>query len=496
MEHLLKFKMRMSLLTTEEFNQLLTSFDKDYLINVLFKLLHQSFIPKSKCLSFKDNVSFINNTIQKIDKIIYSRENNHNEHDDDLDIDIQTSNKVIKLDELSLPIISLISGFLQFKDMISFEKTNKTIFIGTRSPLSLQKLDEETFTKCIKYSHENSCIYNWFRFRNIKSVTLDADEVDELYYDDEHPKYKDENMEILHLPIWKSVTKLTFTNSWTNQTIDHILSNKTCLQNLEYLLWPADEELFNEKTSLRLPQLQGFGATVGTHEYVAEKLDKEKFKSFHGWCSDLGALHDNHKAHQLQELCLFDPRSKSNQDEFLAKERGDLYSGFRNLKRLSINFGDMTTYNYNFIMNDLFVSNIDTLEYIGITCQYKTFGVMESKYVMKLLQHSLNKIINCKSRLTIKIRGNGVGEEGLNALKEQTQEYIQTLTDLLSQKIKDFMLILNIDGIYKELKDKLDTNKYLINTGICENGYCYISNKECAICGYNGNWMMKCKNCE
>ena len=81
--------MRMTLLTKEEFNELLMSFDQDYLINVLFKLLHQSFIPKSKGLSLKDNLSFINNTIQKIDKILHSRENNHNEHADDLDIDIQ-----------------------------------------------------------------------------------------------------------------------------------------------------------------------------------------------------------------------------------------------------------------------------------------------------------------------------------------------------------------------------------------------------------------------
>ena len=58
------------------------------------------------------------------------------------------------------------------------------------------------------------------------------------------------------------------------------------------------------------------------------------------------------------------------------------------------------------------------------------------------------------------------------------------------------MLILNIKHIYKELKDKLINNKCSVKTDIDNNGYCYISNEKCSICGYNENWLMKCQNCE
>ena len=294
-------------------------------------------------------------------------------------------------------------------------------------------------------------------------------------------------MEIFHLPIWKNITKLTFTNEWDNKIIDHIMSNKTYLQNLQYLIWHADDEYFTKDTSLRLAQLHGYAETVKEDGYVTQNLDKEKFKSFHGWCVDLAALHEKEKAHQLQELCLFDPRSKLilDEDEFLAKQCGNLYSGFKNLKRLNIGFSDIITYKP--IIIDLFTSNIDTLEYIGINCPWKIrVGGQESQYVLTTLMECINK--THKSNFKIRITGNEIGDCLISD--------IITLSDILSKQTENFMIILNINHIYKELNDKLINNKLLVKTDIDDNGYCYISNKECLICGYNENWSMKCQNCE
>ena len=87
------------------------------------------------------------------------------------------------------------------------------IFIGSRSPPSLPKLDERTFTECMYYSAQNASIYNWFRFKNIKSVTISPIDAEHHYYScdvDCCPIRDEDEMEFRHLPIWNSLYKLHF----------------------------------------------------------------------------------------------------------------------------------------------------------------------------------------------------------------------------------------------------------------------------------------------
>ena len=51
---------------------------------------------------------------------------------------------------------------------------------------------------------------DWFRFKNIKSVTLSPSDVyDQCYDGDDDPIRNEDKMEFKHLPIWKSLDKLS-----------------------------------------------------------------------------------------------------------------------------------------------------------------------------------------------------------------------------------------------------------------------------------------------
>ena len=245
MEHLLRLKMRIESLSKEEASKLIINLDHQFLIDLLYKFFYQSFFRMRDCSEFENNISIINTFITKIDKIIHSRAFDMAETEEDEDIDININqHEPIKLDELSLPSISLISGFLPMKDLLKFEKTNKRIFIGSRSPLSLQKLDEDTFLECIKYSNQKRCMYNWFRLRNIKSVTINPERVyDELYYneDGEELKPNENDIEYRNLPIWNSIEKLSFTEHWDKTQIDDIFKAKDNFKHLQFLSWRQEE---------------------------------------------------------------------------------------------------------------------------------------------------------------------------------------------------------------------------------------------------------------
>ena len=438
------------------------------------------------CSEFENSISIINKFITEIDKIIHSRAFNTTENEEDEDIDININHhEPIKLDELSLASISLISGFLPFEDLLKFEKINKRIFIGSRSPLSLQKLDEYTFLDCIKYSNHYKCMYNWFRLRNIKSVTIDVDYVYyELYDDDEEPKRNENNVKFRHLPIWNSIEKLSLTADWHPKEIDDLFKAKDIFKNLQFLSWKQEEyngEPIDKDKSFILPQLKGCDFYVDYDGPSVNQLDTEKFESYHGIHYDLDALHRNNKAQQLRELCL------RGDDMDINDEIGDnVHSDFRDLRRLNIDFNDMKAYKP--IMMDLLNGNIDTLEYVGVKCDCDKAYDKGLQIVMEIFSDCLKN--KHKSKLKIRITAS------TKIQKINNIDFIN-LIETLSKMTDNFMLILIIPGIYEELDEKIKSDdKYLINTDKNNKGYCYISNKGCTLCGYSENWIMTCKNCE
>ena len=114
MEALLRFKTHMQYLSKQEFNQLINTLDHEIIIEFLYQLLYESFLKMKDPSKFEAHLTFINNLIRTANKIIQRRKHEQAQQENDVagfDSISHSHSKLIQLDELSLPIISSISGF-------------------------------------------------------------------------------------------------------------------------------------------------------------------------------------------------------------------------------------------------------------------------------------------------------------------------------------------------------------------------------------------------
>lgn len=485
MEHLLNFKWRMKELSKEEFAKFIITYDHKVIIDLFYNLFFVAFIAMKNSRSFEDNIATMKDMITRADEIIQERNVPSAEHDGDKDNDTNY-HKVIKVDELPLPLISSISGFLPFDDVLNFEKSNKRIFIGTRSPLSLQKLDVPASTDCMEYSADNRCIYNWFRFRNIKEIYLIH-----------HRNEKD--MEFKHLPICNTVNTLHFFTSRCMKFQRYIIENLQCYSNITYLDWDIEAdadiiELFREQ-SLTLKHLKGYSGDVDGCGFIVDALDENEFKSYHGDYLSLELLYNGNKSQQLEELCIKDTDTTLFK---MANDFVEVFSTLNDLKRLNMNVlaDDDEYYEY---FETMMTNTIDTLEFIGLqlnACQQTNRDEALSKALSILSDCMQNQH---KSRLKITI--DALFDDDIDEItQDHVLEGVSELLDVLVKAVDDFMIIFRLSaetsaGFYLAIQDEHETDdRFVIDYMNIDEVYdrCCISNKECTICGYNENWSMKC----
>ena len=181
MEEFFRLKTRLESLSKNEFITFIKSQDHRCIMHLLFHALSKQLLTITDTEEYRATVLMMKQMTSKIDNIIYSRDNNKTQHEEeeeeeeDIDININPTTSKINLNKLSSILVSHISGYLQFKDLISFEKVNRNTFIASRSPIIQNILNKDLFIKCIKYSNNNTnkYIYNLYRFRNIKSIEID-----------------------------------------------------------------------------------------------------------------------------------------------------------------------------------------------------------------------------------------------------------------------------------------------------------------------------------
>ena len=158
-----------SLTDNEYFESFIKSLDRNYLSSIIFN----AFNYKLQAITNKKEINVISSNLselsQKVTNIIESRQNaesgNKTEHN---------VYKLDKIDKLPLNMISNISSFLPYSDLTSFELCNRTIFVGSRTPLSLHSLPTKRFADILRYCTTNKYKYHWklYRFRFCKSINL------------------------------------------------------------------------------------------------------------------------------------------------------------------------------------------------------------------------------------------------------------------------------------------------------------------------------------
>ena len=193
MEELIRFRTRIDLLSKQEFIAFISSQDHEYLINTFFNSYLYQFITMKNAPEFDRKLVNIQQMTANIDKIIHQRDKNQqtypqNDDEDDDDMDLSKHPQSTKLDQLALSLISHVSGYLQLTDLLSFELVSRNIFIGSRSPIIPQIMLYDQFVKCLEFSNNTRRIYNWYRFKNIKSISLPLEHTFNQYYNVKRPR--------------------------------------------------------------------------------------------------------------------------------------------------------------------------------------------------------------------------------------------------------------------------------------------------------------------
>eukprot|EP01083_Nonionella_stella_P091485 255798_1 len=521
MEELIKFRSQIDLLNNKEFITFIQSFQRENVTNLFFGYFRYQLINTTNYQQWQQEVlPNIHIMICQIQKIIDSRSK--------LVQDEQQNN--INLDDLPLVMISSISSFLDLKDTLKFEKTNRNIFIGTRSPISRQSLDAKPFTHCLSYSNAHSFTYNFYRFRCVQQLTIDTnDMMYEFYdYDEAREGFKEkENCyvdDINMLPIWDRLTTLSLINNEHVQYDDvppifDMLSD-SIFDNITTLTWHANEDLRAESEmseiaiidnnmfpSLRYLHLECFLNSDFMFDSSALKglsitySQREFCQGFiHRACNTLESLHL--KSFSSDVLRLF---SKQNKfvclKELCINQQTQTDIGFvnevhaqnvSNLQRFhcTIPHGMKSKDELKALMHLLL--SVRSLNYVSVHCEYdmllNTFQIIQSALNGQVQQNkdSIKIEIVCDKRFKA-----ASGEEA------KMQSNIVDLVRILDRISKHFMLICRIYRISKGVlkhKDQLDKNgAYLFQTHgkhkVC------ISNRKCNINGYHEKWIMNCCCC-
>ena len=171
MEKLILLRQGTRRLNDHEFKSLLTNIGRDKVTTLLFKqLLHQ----------FNTNQSEedIDEIQSNISQIIHQRKDEMNASTDG----IEEKSSPISIEDLPNEMLSEISTFLRFDELLNFEKVSRALFIGSRSSSQpIHSMDRDAFTKLIQYRAKHK--EERHRQLRIKSLSVDCDDLCRQDYD-------------------------------------------------------------------------------------------------------------------------------------------------------------------------------------------------------------------------------------------------------------------------------------------------------------------------
>eukprot|EP01084_Bolivina_argentea_P184759 318661_1 len=198
MEELLQLNTSMKCLTSDEFSSWIQSFNQKQISSFIFQSILNQIENAKKTSEIQLTISFtkeLNNTAKEI---INARPKCETKND---------VSSITKFNKISYTTISKIASFLDFKSVFNFEKCSKSIYIGTRSPLSLYKMNEYYFGKCVKYAQANKSIYYFHRFQNINTICLEV--MDFYVQDNDSELTKYAAISLNDIPIWNNLKDIT-----------------------------------------------------------------------------------------------------------------------------------------------------------------------------------------------------------------------------------------------------------------------------------------------
>eukprot|EP01084_Bolivina_argentea_P272419 463811_1 len=261
MEHLIQLRSGVKTLNDDEFLNLISSFDKQYLTTILFNHFYHCFNNVTSQTEFNGTISMLQTFNNKISKIITSR-NDVNKNEPKHKLDVET----IQMDKLPLVLISEISSYLEFCDIKSFEICNRSVFIGCRSPISLYELPTQYSTKLIKYvqNQYHNTYFHWYRFNSLKKFEIVIDDYVTIIKHNPYIKY---NYKLNNIPIWNTIQLLIISQGYnTDEELEFYKNYKPMLN------------FFNDFSNLKCNQLKHFRNDVYwmLEEYLSNFVSKNQ----------------------------------------------------------------------------------------------------------------------------------------------------------------------------------------------------------------------------
>lgn len=530
MEELIRFRSRMDLINDDEFIMFIKSYSKDFVANVLFQHFHNQLIHTNNIQEWENKIRpNVDKMSDTINNIIDSRNKNNQKNKDDQEIDIderkeQTIN--LKLDNLPFIMISYISSFLNIDDTLIAERTNGSLFIGSRSPISIQKMNKNQLTKCIKYSNLHQCMYNFYRFQSIKELVIDVQQIIDEYYYYEDSEYKHRmdytfiKPNLSNLPIWTNLKTLKmegdespnfeigFVTNFDKQNLSKITTftynggpfydlsefTKDIFPNLEFLELDTAQMSWNQLDDadildeidimFDLSALRGLSIIPHDNDNYQPIMRRvcHSLESFHTTMSDgCIVLCPENKLAQLKEICIRFKHDLCYGEDQDALEDEDLLNG---LERINLDISRVENIT-NQMVDPTFIHFLlsgRSLNYLSIKC---------SKYQqLRIILEILRNVVNSGRKTLIKVRISCLNYSDQKNGADINNE-ILNLTNCLLKMSDHFMLICDIPSINLAVNEF--NNKCLIEYD--GNNKCIVSNKGCTINGYHEQWIMNCDCC-
>eukprot|EP01084_Bolivina_argentea_P164503 286005_1 len=231
MELLLLLKSGIETLTNDECITFMQSINKKYFATILFNNFFHDFNNFQTQSEFNTTISKLKTFNEEISKIVSLRESKPPDNKSKP----KSKSKPIQFDDLPSIMLSEIASFLPFDDLKSIELSNRSIFIGTRSPISLNQLSPQYSSKLISYLKQNQSKNNYFffhRFQSIKTLTLNiTNHYEGDQYDYWGPKYK---YKLNQLPLFPQLNHLNIVIDKNSDSENYI--DEPFMQDLKLFL--------------------------------------------------------------------------------------------------------------------------------------------------------------------------------------------------------------------------------------------------------------------
>ena len=361
-------------------------------------------------------------------------------------------------------------------------------------------MDDENFTKCVKFCDRFNTMYIWNQFKSLKKLCVDTQSLiksDKYFYADIY--------HLSNIPLWSQIKTLEIKVCYGDDDKIHTLLyfvNDLAffdLINLDSLIITMDGDI-HEPTISELIQIcftksciKYFDVWILNDDLHSDlsKIDNSRFKSlkalsvkgidkhnFDVILSDLKSIHlgyelrlnDDTKLNNLKEICFSEYNAS---DIKILKDKSKMLK----LERIHINCD----------LNDI-KEDIETLIKLP-SIKYMGFGLLVD---IQKLNDILSYLPN-KKRQCLKIRimhGTNVGK--LDRVKKQKS--LIKLINILNEKWSHFMIIVQLHyrkKLSNEFKKQLEKSykveafsSYLVVSDIGDN-----------FGGYKEKWIMNCCEC-